>query len=199
MAVHFARAPPGPVQARLARAAARVQQERDEEERREAERKRSVTKESTGDQRPAACESSAPTGSSAASCETPEEYLQTVGYNPGFPKGLLDICVERHAEVDGHTTYMLTCTFCATSDTWVCKKRLCEIRGQLHDPLKKLLRDSYGKSFGETPFAHHGGVPGTTARLHAWFGSLATLMNSGTLEPYIVAMVMRFLETPTLA
>eukprot|EP00747_Dinoflagellata_sp_TGD_P221749 gnl/TRDRNA2_/TRDRNA2_93533_c0_seq1.p1 gnl/TRDRNA2_/TRDRNA2_93533_c0~~gnl/TRDRNA2_/TRDRNA2_93533_c0_seq1.p1 ORF type:complete len:223 (+),score=35.25 gnl/TRDRNA2_/TRDRNA2_93533_c0_seq1:137-805(+) len=132
----------------------------------------------------------------AAAMQGYEEYLETIGYAAKHPRGLLEISVETHEEVNGHTMYIIACSFCGSRESWVCQKRLCEIREELHDDLKMRLGDFYGCHFAETPFAMHGGLPGTTARLHAWFKTLAALMNSGDVMPNLCAFVLRFLDTP---
>mmetsp|Transcript_81110 Transcript_81110/g.173474 ORF Transcript_81110/g.173474 Transcript_81110/m.173474 type:complete len:325 (-) Transcript_81110:55-1029(-) len=80
--------------------------------------------------------------------------------------------------------------------TWTCSKRLCDLREDLHDEVKLRLGDAYPDHFGETPFARHGGMPGTTSRIRAWFGSLAACVNEGVLEPSLLTYVLRILEAP---
>merc|ERR1711924_88808 len=65
---------------------------------------------------------------------------------------------------------------------WICKKRLSNIRDNLHDPIKDCMFDLYAVHFGATPFAHHGAPPGTTGRLNAWLGSLAKCINDGVFN-----------------
>merc|ERR1712216_360652 len=50
--------------------------------------------------------------------------------------------------------------------------------------------------FGQTPFAHHAGPPGTTARLRKWFASLARCINACALSPASVANILRLLDSP---
>ena len=41
-----------------------------------------------------------------------------------------------------------------------------------------------------------GGLPGTTARLTAWFGALGKVVNKGEAPPSLVALLLQFLEAP---
>eukprot|EP00747_Dinoflagellata_sp_TGD_P032906 gnl/TRDRNA2_/TRDRNA2_136280_c0_seq3.p1 gnl/TRDRNA2_/TRDRNA2_136280_c0~~gnl/TRDRNA2_/TRDRNA2_136280_c0_seq3.p1 ORF type:complete len:204 (-),score=34.83 gnl/TRDRNA2_/TRDRNA2_136280_c0_seq3:56-667(-) len=114
----------------------------------------------------------------------------------------LDVSVDGHVEKDGCTMYLLCCKLGhAEADgrpaaSWSCQKRLCDIREVLHDHVKDALGAAYHHRFGESPFARHGGLPGTTTRLQAWFKALATCMNEGILEANLCAYVLRFLVTP---
>lgn len=165
------------------------------------------------DQPPVTSSPSAKRSSSRLSCglaaEAPDRYLLRFGYvNTRDGKALpqLGINIDGHEEEDGHTYYMFSCTLRVTqaggsgkfsSTTWSCRHRLCDVRETLHDAFKAALgQQGYEASFGETPFARHGGPPGTTARLKAWFGSLASCMNNGSLEPQVMVHVLRFLQAP---
>merc|ERR1711957_150162 len=54
----------------------------------------------------------------------------------------------------------------------------------------------YESHFAEAPFARHGGLPGTSTRLAAWLGALASCANNGALDPELHAYVLRFLHAP---
>jgi len=87
-----------------------------------------------------------------------------------------------------------------TSSTrrWVVERRLAHIRALLHDPVKRELGKEYDFHFKGGHFAHHGGPPGTTARMEAWLGALSRAIHAGELSPAIVASILRFLEAPQL-
>merc|ERR1712050_795626 len=71
------------------------------------------------------------------------------------------------------------------------------MREHLHDIIEAALtRRVYKEHFKETPFARHFGPPGTTARLGAWFATLARVVNSGSLPLKLHAHVLRFLQLP---
>eukprot|EP00929_Paragymnodinium_shiwhaense_P116756 TRINITY_DN8660_c0_g1_i1.p2 TRINITY_DN8660_c0_g1~~TRINITY_DN8660_c0_g1_i1.p2 ORF type:complete len:191 (+),score=41.04 TRINITY_DN8660_c0_g1_i1:84-656(+) len=139
--------------------------------------------------------------------QNPQACLDELGYNSQYPPQL-SVSVTGHEEEHSCTMYQLSCslTGCgatgpndkdAASMEWHCQKRLCDLREFLHDPLKDAMEADYSVTFGDTPFARHGGLPGTTDRLRAWFLSLTTCMNTaGTLSPDLRATVLRFLETP---
>lgn len=79
---------------------------------------------------------------------------------------------------------------------WTCRRRLCDLREELHDRVKELMGPAYSAYFDDTPFARHGGLPGTTARLRSWLTTLAECANTGALNSDIQAFVLRFLEAP---
>lgn len=138
--------------------------------------------------------------------EDPRRYLLRFGYAPGEAKRpRLSITLESHEEEGGHTLYFLGCTLSYhagpeggfSSTAWSCRHRLCDLRQFLHDEIKAALGpESYEAHFGETPFARHGGPPGTTQRLSAWLGSLSACFNSDCLEAPQAAQVLRFLGAP---
>lgn len=81
---------------------------------------------------------------------------------------------------------------------WRCGRRLCDIRENLHDVLvHEMGREAYSLIFAATPFARHGGLPGTTDRLRRWFQTLASSINDGRLEPRLCALALAFLGAPT--
>merc|ERR1712061_948804 len=78
---------------------------------------------------------------------------------------------------------------------WNCKKRLCELRDELHDPAKLYLGvGAYVEHFENAPFARHGGLPGTTARLEEWFSALAKYANSGEMPIQFLAHLLQCLH-----
>merc|ERR1712008_136288 len=81
---------------------------------------------------------------------------------------------------------------------WVVERRLAHIRALLHDPVKRELGKEYDFHFRGAHFAHHGGPPGTTARMEAWLGALSRAIHAGELSPALVASILRFLEAPRL-
>lgn len=155
-------------------------------------------------------------------------YLWRFGYNraASTPNPRLQITVEGHEEDFGHTWYIINITVdrsvvqvpnqqevgeekSADNETavekgvedieWVVKKRLCDLREELHDRVKERMGPAYSAYFDGTPFARHGGLPGTTARLRAWLASLAECSNKGALNADILAFVLRFLDAPVPA
>lgn len=114
----------------------------------------------------------------------------------------LMINLSSHIEFGNHTQYELECRVQARPGTgmeeivWRTIRRLKHLRGGLHDPVKRAFGSQYNQYFGSTPFAHHTAPAGTTARLKSWFGSLATCISSGILEPHVVAHVFRVLDGP---
>mmetsp|Transcript_96073 Transcript_96073/g.309883 ORF Transcript_96073/g.309883 Transcript_96073/m.309883 type:complete len:268 (+) Transcript_96073:178-981(+) len=140
--------------------------------------------------------------------EDPEQYVLQFGYSSasGSRRPHLSLQVEGHEEEDGHTMYLISCSlqrpigltgtkFAATA--WLCPKRLVALRDALHDVVKLSLgAAAYEANFAEAPFARHGGVPGTTARLRAWLAALASCVNEGATGAHVVAAVLGFLEAP---
>merc|ERR1712039_1026263 len=108
-------------------------------------------------------------------------YLEPYGYHaademtwksPGRTGGAeISIKVRGHNQEGGHTWYLIECEVtCAEMLEeplrWSVRRRLVQIREDLHDSFKAAIgEDVYGKYFVGAPFAHKGGVPGTTARL----------------------------------
>jgi len=152
-------------------------------------------------------------------------YLWRFGYNraAGAPNPRLQIALEGHEEDDGHTWYVINSSVhrsdvkvavqeeketgqstgvengvakAAEDIEWIVKKRLCDLREQLHDRVKELMGPAYSAYFDGTHFARHGGLPGTTTRLRAWLVTLAECANSGALNAEIQAYVLRFLDAP---
>merc|ERR1712224_163314 len=88
----------------------------------------------------------------------------------------LKVEVDRHVKVGRHTYYHLQCTYRLGHSTllqWSVWTTLHELRKGLHDPVKQALgKSSYELYFRRSPFAHHLGLKGTTARLSSWFKTL---------------------------
>lgn len=113
---------------------------------------------------------------------------------------VLELRVVGHEEQDGHTWYTLECSLGLPGGRclrWCTSKRLVQLREALHDPVKsELKRGTYKEHFGSAPFAHKGGVRGTTARLQGWCGALAGCVNQGACPPRVAWLTLRFLEAP---
>mmetsp|Transcript_153371 Transcript_153371/g.278719 ORF Transcript_153371/g.278719 Transcript_153371/m.278719 type:complete len:196 (-) Transcript_153371:91-678(-) len=129
------------------------------------------------------------------------EYLNRMGYIENRPSPEIAVAVLGHAEEARCTVYELACAMRAAKAgaervKWVCKKRLCELREELHDPLKEALGSEYAVRFSATPFARHGGLPGTTARLRDWFKTLSDCLSGDIIKPQECALVLQFLDTP---
>jgi len=96
-----------------------------------------------------------------------------------------------------HTWYVVQCSLDLKRPQgqfeWQAPRRLAQLRVGLHDPLKALDAGVYSEFFGGTPFAQHGGLRGTTARLQAWLASLSNLLNGEKCTPAAVALIMKFL------
>merc|ERR1719221_1159901 len=82
--------------------------------------------------------------------EEPERYLSRFGYGACDDKPELRITVENHQEEEGHTMYNIRCTIrCEAIPSmrarydWTCKKRLCDLREFLLDPVKSDLGQDY--------------------------------------------------------
>lgn len=114
------------------------------------------------------------------------------------PAPVVELQVEGHKEVDGHTWYSLACSLVdgSVNTNWSAQRRLQQLREDLHDVVKAELGDVYSQHFGSTPFAHKGGMPGTTARLSRWLCTLATCINAGHAPPSVVALVLTFMDAP---
>jgi len=107
----------------------------------------------------------------------------------------------------GHTWYSLECrlqgganfgnTWCPSAPLfWKVRRRLAQLRTQLHDKIRDLLGGVYEARFQDAHFAPAGGLPGTTARLRRWFTALSSCINGGHCSPLMVALILRFLEAP---
>lgn len=111
---------------------------------------------------------------------------------------MLSFDVSGHEERGGHTWYQLKVCLevSAAPLRWTSERRLSTLREELHDRVKDVLGQNYAAHFSKTPFALKGGLPGTTARLTAWFGALAKVVNKGEAPPSLVALLLQFLEAP---
>eukprot|EP00929_Paragymnodinium_shiwhaense_P102901 TRINITY_DN66124_c0_g1_i3.p1 TRINITY_DN66124_c0_g1~~TRINITY_DN66124_c0_g1_i3.p1 ORF type:complete len:574 (-),score=106.37 TRINITY_DN66124_c0_g1_i3:273-1994(-) len=79
---------------------------------------------------------------------------------------------------------------------WRCKRRLCEFREALHDPVKKVMAADYQR-FRQTPFARRGGFRGTTSRLSSWFKTFAEVFSeAGSFEKEFRLKALCFLGAP---
>lgn len=114
---------------------------------------------------------------------------------------VLQIRITSHSESKGHTYYHYECDISMTTEpsslySWSGKRRLQHLRRGLHDACKKELGSGYHKLFKDTPFAHRGGVRGTTKRLNAWCARLSECANERLVPPVILAQVCKLLEAP---
>jgi len=112
----------------------------------------------------------------------------------------LELHVQRHEEAEGHTLYVVDCSISSPKVRhlgWSVKRRLRFLREGLHDSVKEQLGSGpYEQHFAGAPFAHKGGLPGTTSRLNAWCTALASCVNARGCLPSTVAMILHFLEVP---
>jgi hypothetical protein len=113
----------------------------------------------------------------------------------------ITIQVRDHVEVKGRTTYQVQCTLSSEDETvpvmtWGCQRRLQHLRKGLHDVAKQQMGSFYAGCFKGAPFAHRGGILGTTRRLDAWCARLARCINSGAVPPLVVAQTLKLLDAP---
>lgn len=113
----------------------------------------------------------------------------------------LRLIVEGHLEADGHTWYLIlgTLEWGAHCSRWRVRRRLSQLRECLHEGVRRELGAAYERLFEGSTFARRGGLPGTTARLHAWCVVLAEAINTGCAPPALVALTLEFLHAPTWA
>lgn len=109
------------------------------------------------------------------------------------------IHVASHSEMKGHTYYHFDCSLSMSSKlapylTWSGKRRLHHLRKGLHDISKRELGSLYKTHFKDVPFAHRGGVRGTTKRLDKWCCRLAECINSRIVPPVVVAQALKLLD-----
>lgn len=130
-------------------------------------------------------------------------YLRSRGFDRQLHDGKwpqLEIAVRCHDEEYGHTWYRLDCSVCYPGDeryTWFTSKRLRHFRERLHDPIKgELSEATYCQYFSDAPFARHGGLSGTTARLGSWCGKLTRSADKGELPQELLVVLLAFLDTP---
>ncbi|CAK9039688.1 unnamed protein product [Durusdinium trenchii] len=128
-------------------------------------------------------------------------WLLRPGVATGVSTPTLTMEVAGHEERGGHTWYQLKTSleFSGAARAplrWSSERRLSSLREELHDRVKEVLGQNYTAHFLKTPFALKGGLPGTTSRLNAWFGSLGKVVNKGEAPPSLVALLLQFLEAP---
>lgn len=141
--------------------------------------------------------------------EDPVRYLWRFGFRPPSCRLVLSFNLEGHSEVDGHTMYKILCKIGSTPQSgpnsanaandivWTRQARLADLREQLHDPLKDASPEEYKRIFKNTPFAAHGGIPGTTDRLSAWMAALASWCSTPSSIPAsTMSLILRFLQAP---
>eukprot|EP00927_Polykrikos_kofoidii_P078281 TRINITY_DN75128_c0_g1_i1.p1 TRINITY_DN75128_c0_g1~~TRINITY_DN75128_c0_g1_i1.p1 ORF type:complete len:442 (+),score=55.84 TRINITY_DN75128_c0_g1_i1:63-1388(+) len=149
--------------------------------------------------------------------EDNDSYLLRLGFIDEDAPPLLNISVVGHEEETLHGEGALTCTLyeihCSLSPVgvtptagdelsmrlttqWRCKRRLCDIRSDLHDKFKKKIGAAYMNWFRNTPFARRGGIKGTTGRLRAWFMTFADYFNTVTTDKKTKEKWLRFLGAP---
>jgi len=140
-----------------------------------------------------------------------KQFLANIGYyaidetrweKSAAEQPQLSIIINDHIEFGDHTQYEFVCKIVprpgsgSTEISWRTLRRLKHLRSGVHDPVRKALGSQYKQHFGSTPFALHTAPMGTTARLRAWFASLARCINTGGLKPSFVAMTFRLLDGP---
>ncbi|CAE7676097.1 unnamed protein product, partial [Symbiodinium sp. KB8] len=143
-------------------------------------------------------------------------FLSVYGYkatdkhnwDKGHPMPSIQMSVDEHVEQAGNTWYLVQCSlrFVPGGEDgtgpeehleWKAPRRLHHLRTDLHDRMKYFMEeDFYAKVFGETPFARHGGLPGTTARLRVWLERLAQAINQKEVPPEAAALVLLFFHAP---
>lgn len=128
-------------------------------------------------------------------------------WGPAGSDPQLRLSVSEHKEKAEHTWYIVKCSLqqadTASTVNWEAPRRLDQIRGSLHDNVKFDMDENgshensaYSSAFGATPFAHPGGMPGTTNRLNEWLASLAKAINGRAATPYVVALTLQFCQAP---
>lgn len=141
-----------------------------------------------------------------------ERYLSTFGYKlanarrwseaPSATGIHLELSVGQHISRAGHNWYNVKCKLSGLPNDigcveWVAPRRLGQLRMDLHHLVKSVLgSETYEEKFHLSRFAKYGGPPGTTARLHAWLGTLADLINQGVAQPSVAIIVLVFFGAP---
>lgn len=115
---------------------------------------------------------------------------------------LVEISIMTHAEINNHTWYLIKCAVSLDSGTerleWHTARRLCHLRQFWYEHVKREFGQEYHRHFAASPFAHHGAVVGTSARLNAWCKSLVVTLNRGIASPYVAALTLKVLDAPHL-
>lgn len=112
------------------------------------------------------------------------------------------LAVTRHEKVASSTYYELVAGLYPRGGQepflrWSVMRCLATLRSQLHDLVQADMgTDEYKKRFKSTPFAHRGGLSGTTARLVAWCNTCGICASLGLLRPKAIANILRLLEAP---
>lgn len=134
------------------------------------------------------------------------QYLAAFGYSAEGPytwassrtNPRLHITLKGHEILDLHRVYNLDVYLeleGVGQVKWLAPRRLQELKEGWHGPLKELIgQDKYSAIFGETPFAHMGGPPGTSSRLTNWCASFTHATNERRLPPLQVARALKFLH-----
>jgi len=142
--------------------------------------------------------------------EDPRRFLWRFGYFRGPPQPELIVEVTGHSDYQASSwlpgqekeEYSMSCALSWESPEeprvveWKCKMKLVDMRSRLHDRIKKEMGLEYNEHFQDTRFAHHGGIPGTTARLRHWFQTLTGLANKGHLKTELLALLLHELQVP---
>eukprot|EP00928_Gymnodinium_smaydae_P001614 TRINITY_DN10585_c0_g1_i3.p2 TRINITY_DN10585_c0_g1~~TRINITY_DN10585_c0_g1_i3.p2 ORF type:complete len:311 (+),score=60.17 TRINITY_DN10585_c0_g1_i3:52-933(+) len=158
--------------------------------------------------RPASAEGVVPFLQALGFCPDTYERWPEAAANAGRAGGFgpaLALTLDEHQERAEHTWYIIQCALVPAGATqeqsrsttkWSAPRRLVQLRGDLHGPVKEFLDERYAEHFGATPFARIGGPRGTTSRLRGWLSSLARYINSGEAPPIFVAGVLNFFRPP---
>lgn len=141
-----------------------------------------------------------------------ERYLSIYGFKladalhwkdePCVDGPQLAMSVDQHISRAGHTWYIIKCTLSGLQNgvdciSWQAPRRLGQLRLDLHDRVKDSLEiEIYDREFQHSRFAKFGGPPGTTARLNAWLGVLADIINKGVAQPSIATLALVFFSAP---
>jgi hypothetical protein len=113
----------------------------------------------------------------------------------------LHFSVNQHISRAGHNWYIVKCKISGLPNLadieWQAPRRLGQLRIDLHHRAKDLLHSEiYEEKFQHARFAKFGGPPGTTARLDAWLGVLAGLINQGIAQPSVATLALVFFSAP---
>jgi len=140
-------------------------------------------------------------------------FLQAFGFSAqdasqwlsGAALPRLTLRVLQQSKVDGFTYYHVECTLARPEScycpylAWRSLRRLSQLRGGLHDPVKQALGRSYRQEFQGTPFASRYGLADVTERLNCWCRRLADVIGAGRAPPSVVAVVLQVLGGPDVA
>lgn len=135
---------------------------------------------------------------SAKTASNVDTMLRAIALELPVPSKL-SVQVTGHEEDEGSTWYQLQCSSTPSGCeqvNWCTRMRLCKIRECMHHPVKEALADLYPQYFADTPFARRGGLPGSTARLQAWFASLGKCIEEEALSNRIFTELVQILGAP---